>query len=175
MPSLARGLAAIRLPRRRVAASVADVARPPGCRASARRCLHTLSALGYATASGGRYATPAILAGQAYCRRRASPAWPSRCSSAYPTSYESSSVAVLDGEEITHRARGRPSHPRDQPRVGKPPPAACTSMGRVLLAAAGDADDRAVSSGVKLPRSPPAITDKPALAAESEAVRAQGY
>ena len=148
MLSLARGLAAIRaFGDGGSQLSVADVARLAGLsRASARRCLHTLSVLGYATASGGRYElTPAILTlGQAYLSsmsvaRVAQPVL-ERVSDEL---HESSSVAVLDGEEIVYVARAAARRILAiSLEVGSRLPAACTSMGRVLLAAA-DADDRA--------------------------------
>jgi len=182
MLSLARGLAAIRAFRDGGSQlSVADVARLAGLsRASARRCLHTLSVLGFATASGGRYElTPAILTlGQAYLSstsvaRVAQPVL-ERVSDQL---HESSSVAVLDGEEIVYVARAAARRILAiSLEVGSRLPAACTSMGRVLLAAA-DADERArFLRRVKLPRyTARTITDKAALAAELDAVRAQGY
>src|SRR5262245_13672773 len=70
MLSLARGLTVIRaFGDGRSQLSVADVARHTQLsRAAARRCLHTLCVLGYATGRGGAYElTPAILAlGYAY-------------------------------------------------------------------------------------------------------------
>ncbi len=182
MLSLARGLAAIRAfgggePQ----LSVADVARLAGLsRASARRCLHTLTVLGYATVANGRYElAPAILTlGQAYLSsmsvaRVAQPVL-ERVSEEL---HESSSVAVLDGDEIVYVARAAARRILAiSLAVGSRLPAACTSMGRVLLAAA-DADDRArFLRRVKLPRyTARTITDKATLAAELDAVRAQGY
>jgi IclR family pca regulon transcriptional regulator len=182
MLSLARGLATIRAfgggsPQ----LSVTDVARLTGLsRASARRCLHTLSVLGYAVVAGGRYElTPAILTlGQAYLSsmsvaRIAQPVL-ERVSEEL---HESSSVAVLDGEEIVYVARAAARRILAiSLAVGSRLPAACTSMGRVLLAAA-DADDRArFLRRVKLTRyTARTITDRQALAAELESVRQQGY
>jgi IclR family pca regulon transcriptional regulator len=182
MLSLARGLAAIRAfgggdPQ----LSVADVARIAGLsRASARRCLHTLTVLGYAAAANGRYElTPAILTlGEAYLSsmsvaRVAQPVL-ERVSEEL---HESSSVAVLDGDEIVYVARAAARRILAiSLAVGSRLPAACTSMGRVLIANA-DADDRArFLRRVKLPRyTERTITDKTALAAELDAVRAQGY
>jgi IclR family pca regulon transcriptional regulator len=182
MLSLARGLAAIRaFGGGDAQLSVADVARRAGLsRASARRCLHTLSVLGYATAANGRYElTPAILQlGEAYLSsasvaRAAQPVL-ERVSEEL---HESSSVAVLDGDEIVYVARAAARRILAiSLAVGSRLPAACTSMGRVLLAAA-DVDDRArVLRRVKLTRyTARTITDKAALAAELDAVRAQGY
>jgi IclR family pca regulon transcriptional regulator len=182
MLSLARGLAAIRAFGHGAShLSVADVARIAGLsRASARRCLHTLSQLGYATSSGGRYElTPAILTlGQAYLSsmsvaRVAQPVL-ERVSDEL---HESSSVAVLDGDEIVYVARAAARRILAiSLEVGSRLPAACTSMGRVLLAAA-DPDERArFLARVALPGyTTRTITDPAALAAELDAVRAQGY
>ena len=160
---------------------MADVARLAGLsRASARRCLHTLTVLGYATLANGRYElTPAILTlGQAYLSsmsvaRVAQPVL-ERVSEEL---HESSSVAVLDGDEIVYVARAAARRILAiSLEVGSRLPVACTSMGRVLLAAQ-DAEERArVLRRVKLPRyTARTITDKGALAAELDAVRAQGY
>jgi PcaR/PcaU/PobR family beta-ketoadipate pathway transcriptional regulator len=169
MLSLARGLAAIRAFGGGASQlSVADVARIAGLsRASARRCLHTLSVLGYATAAGGRYElTPSILTlGQAYLSstsvaRVAQPVL-ERVSDEL---HESSSVAVLDGDEIVYVARAAARRILAiSLEVGSRLPAACTSMGRVLLAAQ-DPDERArVLRRVKLPRyTARTITDKAA-------------
>src|SRR5262245_50170311 len=110
MLSFARGLSAIRaFGEGKPELTVAEVAKLTGLpRASARRCLHTLMVLGYATTTDGRYElTPAILTlGQAYVgsaniARVAQPIL-ERLSARLD---ESSSVAVLDGEEIVYVAR----------------------------------------------------------------------
>jgi IclR family pca regulon transcriptional regulator len=182
MLSLARGLATIRaFGAGGSQLSVADVARLTGLpRASTRRCLHTLATLGYATATGGRYElTPAILTlGEAYLSsmsvaRVAQPVL-ERVSEEL---HESSSVAVLDGDEIVYVARAAARRILAiSLAVGSRLPAACTSMGRVLLAAA-DAEDRGrFLRRVKLPRyTARTITDKSVLTAELDAVRMQGY
>ena len=182
MLSLARGLAAIRcFGDGRAQLAVTDVARLTGLsRASARRCLHTLEVLGYAAAANGRYElTPAILSlGQAYLAstsldRVAQPVL-ERVSDEL---HESSSVAVLDGDEIVYVARAAARRILSIGlSVGSRLPAACTSMGRVLLAAS-DAEARArFLRRAKLRRyTDRTITDRQLLAEELEAVRAQGY
>ena len=107
---------------------MAEVARLTGLpRASARRCLHTLTVLGYATTNAdGRYElTPAILTlGQAYSSstniaRIAQPIL-ERVSD---TLNESSSVAVLDNDENRlHRSRGDAAHPVRQSLGRQPAP-----------------------------------------------------
>ena len=182
MLSLARGLAAVRaFGAGGSQLTAADVARVTGLpRASARRCLHTLSVLGYASGIDGRYElTPAILTlGQAYLgsvavARAAQPIL-ERLSDQL---HESSSVAVLDGDEIVYVARAAARRILSVSlSVGSRLPAACTSMGRVLLAST-DADARArFVKRVKLPRyTDRTITDRHALSAALDAVRAQGY
>src|SRR6185503_13920031 len=64
MQSLARGLDVLRaFGGGRAQLSIGDVARVTGLsRAAARRCLYTLTTLGYATSADGRYElTPAVL------------------------------------------------------------------------------------------------------------------
>jgi IclR family transcriptional regulator, pca regulon regulatory protein len=182
MLSLARGLSAVRaFGEGRSQLTVADVARLTGfSRASARRCLHTLSVLGYASASGGRYElTPSILAlGQAYLgsvavARAAQPVL-ERVSEEL---HESSSVAVLDGDDIVYVARAAARRILSvRLWVGSRLPAACTSMGRVLLAGADDEARARYLRRVKLRRyTGRTITDRRALGAALDAVRAQGY
>ena len=182
MQSFARGLATIRAFGDGASQlSVAEVARLTGVsRASARRCLHTLAVLGYAVTTGARYElTPAILTlGHAYLSsitvaRVAQPVL-ERVSQAL---HESSSVAVLDGDEIVYVARAAaPRILAISLTVGSRLPAACTSMGRVLLAAAGDDERARFLRRVKLPRhTARTIADKRALGAELDVVRRQGY
>jgi len=183
MLSLARGLSAIRaFGGGRAQLTVAEVARRTGLsRASARRCLHTLSVLGYATGANGRYElTPAILTlGQAYLSsatvaRVAQPVL-ERVSDEL---HESSSVAVLDGDEIVYIARAAAARRilSIGLSVGSRLPASCTSMGRVLLAATDAAARARYLRAVKLhAHTERTITSKQALAMELEAVRAQGY
>ena len=182
MLSLARGLKVIRaFGAGRSQLTVSDVARLTGLsRASARRCVHTLTVLGYAAVIDGRYElTPAILAlGQAYLSsmsvaRVAQPIL-ERLSEELN---ESSSVAVLDGDEIVYVARAAVRRILSiSLAVGSRLPAPCTSMGRVLLAAADPAARTQLLRRVKLQRyTEHTITDRKVLAAELEAIRRQGY
>lgn len=182
MLSFARGLMAIRaFGEGQAALSVGQVAKLSGLpRTSARRCLHTLVVLGYATAAGGRYAlTPAMLAlGQAYLTstsvaRVAQPIL-ERVSEALD---ESSSVAVLDGQEIVYVARAATRRILSvNLSVGSRLPAACTSMGRVLVAALED-DARAkfLRRATLHQYTDRTITDRAALAAELDKVARQGF
>jgi IclR family pca regulon transcriptional regulator len=183
MLSFARGLSAIRaFGEGKSELTVADVARLTGLpRASARRCLHTLTVLGYATTTaGGRYElTPTILTlGQAYLSsttiaRIAQPVL-ERVSD---TLNESSSVAVLDDEEIVYIARAATRRILSVNLfVGSRLPVACTSMGRVLLAAL-EPDTRAkFVKRVKLRQyTERTLTDRHALAAELDKVARQRF
>src|SRR5262245_9459869 len=177
MLSLARGLSAIRaFGAGRSQLTVAEVAELTGLpRASARRCLHTLSVLGYATSANGRYdLTPAILTlGEAYLSsvtvaRVAQPIL-ERLSDDL---HEPSSVAVLDGDEIGYVARAAARRILSvNLAVGSRLPAFCTSMGRVLLAAADPATRTRYLRSVKLRQyTERTIATKQALAAELDAV-----
>jgi IclR family pca regulon transcriptional regulator len=182
MLSLARGLSAIRAfgdgQSQLTVSEVARLTRLP--RASARRCLHTLAVLGYAARSNGRYElTPAILTlSQAYLSstdlaRLAQPVL-ERISD---TLHESSSIAVLDGDEIVYIARAATRRILSiNLSVGSRLPAACTSMGRVLIAAMDDEARARYLRRLRLRRyTDRTITDKAALAAELDEVRAQGF
>lgn len=186
MLSFARGLSAIRaFGEGRSKLTVAEVSRLTGLpRASARRCLHTLIVLGYATTNAdGRFElTPAILTlGQAYLSstniaRIAQPIL-ERVSD---TLNESSSVAVLDPndhEEIVYIARAATRRILSiNLSVGSRLPAACTSMGRVLIAGLDDDARAKFLARVTLqPYTDRTITDRRALAAELDAVARNGF
>src|SRR5262245_1863449 len=110
MLSLARGLAVIRaFGEGKPQLSIREVALATGVsRAAARRCLHTLITLGYATGADGLYElTPATLSlasnylGSTSVARVAQPIL-ERVSAQL---HESSSVAVLDGDDIVYVPR----------------------------------------------------------------------
>ena len=182
MLSLARGLSVIRaFGDGRARLSIADVARATGLsRAAARRCLYTLSTLGYATATAGVFElTPAVLTlGYSYLSsaslaRVAQPIL-ERVSEDL---HESSSLAVLDGDEIVYIARAATKRILSIGlNVGSRLPAACTSMGRVLLANA-DAGVRArfLARARLVAHTPRTIVDPTELGAELDRVRAAGY
>ena len=180
--ALARGLAVIRaFGEGRADLSIADVARCTGLsRAAARRCLHTLSVLGYAGGADGKYSlTPRILAlGYAYLgstpvARVAQPI----LERVAERLHESSSLAVLDGHDIVYVARAATRRILSIGlSVGSRLPADCTSMGRVLLAFADDPERGRFLARVKLVRhTPRTIVDKHELRAELDRVRTAGY
>lgn len=189
MLSLARGLAAMRAiadegPR----LSIGDVARiTKVSRAAAGRCLHTLKALGYVSASKGAYElTPMVLSLASNYLARA----PGRFGAAAIAQIaqpilqelskqlnESASVAVLDDDEIVYVARAAARRILSiELEVGSRLPAACTSMGRVLLAHLEDDVRSRYLSRLKLHAyTPYTIVNKAELKSELDKVRAEGY
>src|SRR6476659_3585838 len=140
MLSLARGLAVIRaFGEGKPQLSIREIALATGfSRAAARRCLHTLITLGYASGNDGLYElTPATLSlasnylGSSSIARLAQPVL-ERVSHQL---HESSSVAVLDGDDIVYVARAAVKRILSIGlAVGSRLPAATTSLGRVLIA-----------------------------------------
>lgn len=149
-------------------------------RATARRCLLTLSELGYADYDGKFFSlTPKIL--------RIGHAWLS--ATPLPVLLQphldqlservghSASASILDGSEIVYIARAA------QKRVmsinlmpGSRLPAYSASMGRVLLAALSDAEVDAILAASQLKaHTPRTLTDPISLKAEIGRVRVQGY
>jgi IclR family pca regulon transcriptional regulator len=89
-------------------------------------------------------------------------------------------MAILDGGDILYIERCRSSHPGQREidldlHVGSRLPAYCTSMGKVLLAFLSDDERSDVLRPINLAeRGPNTITDRAALLAELERVRATG-
>lgn len=149
-------------------------------RATVRRCLLTLTELGYADYDGKFFtltqkilrlghaylsATPLPLVIQPYLDQLSEKAG------------QSASASVLDGTEIVYIARAA------QKRVmsinlspGSRLPAYCASMGRVLLAALPETEARAVVDRTdRRANTPLTKTDPDILMDELRRVRAQGY
>jgi IclR family pca regulon transcriptional regulator len=160
MTSLARGLAVIRaFTQQRRHLTIAQLSQRTGIpRAAVRRCLYTLSKLGYVVADEARgYSLrPGILAlGHAYLSSTplATMVQPllDHISDAL---HESSSMAVLDSDEILYIARSTTTTRlmSIDLGIGSRLPAYCSSMGRVLLAGLSEADLDAYLSRVSLTR-----------------------
>jgi IclR family pca regulon transcriptional regulator len=160
MTSLARGLAVIRaFTQQRRHLTIAQLSQRTGIpRAAVRRCLYTLGKLGYAVADEARgYSLrPGILAlGHAYLSSTplAAMAQPllDHISDAL---HESSSMAVLDSDEILYVARSTTTTRlmSIDLGIGSRLPAYCSSMGRVLLAALPEGELDAYLSRVNLTR-----------------------
>lgn len=161
--------------------TIADVARATDLsRAAARRCLLTLTSIGYAEFDGKFFRlTPRVL--------RLGYAWLS--STALPKlvqpflerlseeTHESSSASLLDGHEIVYIARSAQRRIMSVGlSVGSRLPAFCTSMGRVLLAALDPEEARArILAGRPSPLTPHTVTEIEPLMAKLVEVRAQGH
>lgn len=161
--------------------TIADVARATDLsRAAARRCLLTLTKIGYAEFDGKFFRlTPRVL--------RLGYAWLS--STALPQliqpflerlseeTHESSSASLLDGHEIVYIARSAQRRIMSVGlSVGSRLPAFCSSMGRVLLAARSPDEARAlILAGKPRARTPRTVTEPAALMTILAQVRAQGH
>jgi len=180
--SLEKGLAVIEaFDTRRPRLTLADVAKLTGItRAAARRYLRTLTRLGYAEFDGRFFSlTPRILRlGYAYLSSASIPArlQPFLENISEETG-ESSSAAMLDGDEIVYIARSATRRIMSIGLgVGSRLPAYCTSLGRALLAYQPEAEIEAYLDRVSLaPRTRFTITEAEKLRAVLLAVREQGY
>lgn len=182
MTGLARGLAVIEtFSQERPRQSISEVAQASGLdRATARRCLLTLAQEGYAHWDGKYFTlTPRVLRlGTACLASMPLPQLVQPYLDELSDSLgESSSVSILDGDEIVYIARAA------QRRVmsialmpGARLPAYCTSMGRVLLAALPEAEARIRLGAAPLPaRTDQTLTDPEAILLALKRVRAEGF
>jgi IclR family pca regulon transcriptional regulator len=180
--SLDRGLAVIRaFDADNPDLTLSDVARITGLnRASARRFLHTLVELGYVRSDGRLFSLrPKILElGYAYLSSLSLPevAMP-HLEQLVERVHESSSVSVLDGDEVVYVARVPTRRiMRIAIAVGTRFPAYATSMGRVLLAGQSDQWlDGYLASVTLRAITPHTIADVARLRAELARVRRDGY
>jgi IclR family transcriptional regulator, pca regulon regulatory protein len=161
--------------------TLSDVARRTGLtRAAARRFLLTLTDLGYVRSDGKQFAlTPRILElGYAYLSSLSLPeiAEPHLERLAAEVR-ESSSVSVLDGDEIVYVGRVPTSRiMRVSINVGTRFPAYATSMGRVLLAALPDDELHAYLARADIrPLTARAIANPEDLREELLRIREQGW
>jgi IclR family pca regulon transcriptional regulator len=161
--------------------TLSDVAKLTGItRAAARRYLLTLTRLNYADFDG-RYFTlsPRILRlGYAYLSSASLSArvqpFLEQISEA---TGESSSAAILDGDDIVYIARSATRRIMSIGLgVGSRLPAYCTSLGRAILAYQPEEAIEAYLRRVRMEaRTPKTVTDKTEFRAVLEATRAQGY
>jgi IclR family transcriptional regulator, pca regulon regulatory protein len=180
--SLARGLSVIRaFDDEHTDLTLSEVARITDLpRAVARRFLHTLVELGYMRTDGRRFALrPKILElGYAYLSSMTLPeiAMP-HLEQLVEKVHESSSVSVLDGDEVVYVARVPTKRIMTVAiSVGTRFPAYATSMGRVLLA--GQADqwlDGFLTSTELRPLTSRTITEPGRMRRELARVREQGW
>lgn len=161
--------------------TIADVARMTGLtRATARRCLITLSRLGYAATDGRLFTlTPRVLRlGYAYLSSTPLTAMlQSALERLSEQIGESASASVLDGSEIVYVARAATKRIMSVGlAIGARLPAHCTSMGRVLLAALPEDEARRRIEATPRPAlTARTVTDVGAIMARLAAARADGY
>jgi len=180
--SLARGLTVIEAFQERPdGVTVGDVAMRTGLsRAAVRRLLITLEALGYASHAGQVYrlSSRVLRLGFSFLSSNSLPGLaPPILEEITAAIHESSSLSVLEGDEIVYLARSATRRVMSVGlSIGSRLPAYCTSMGRVLLAGLPAAERAARVERVELKGlTPRTITDKGSFKAELERVRGQGY
>lgn len=180
--ALARGLAVLKaFDEEHARLTLSDVARRVDLpRASARRALLTLQALGYVESEGRLFRlSPQVLTlARAYLASSPVP----RVAQGFlenvsETLGESCSLSILHGEEVIYIARSTRKRIGSLHRdVGAHLPAHCTSMGRVLLAALPDAELDKFLAEVRLQSfTPYTVTDKAELRQILEKTRRNGY
>jgi IclR family transcriptional regulator, pca regulon regulatory protein len=183
MTSLARGLLVIRaFSRRPLRLSISHLSKRTGLsRASVRRCVHTLSKLGFAGSDDGRnfYLRPRILTlGYSYLSSMplATAAQPILDQLSQILN-ESCSIALPDGSDIVIVARANSARiMATDLGVGTRLPAFCTSKGRVLLANLSPEELESALPTVEFTR----YTDRTVTSVEKlrqilTAVREEGY
>jgi IclR family transcriptional regulator, pca regulon regulatory protein len=180
--SLEKGLAVIEaFDASRPRLTLTDVAKLTGItRAAARRYLRTLTKLNYADFDGRYFSlSPRILRlGYAYLSSTSlSLRLQPFLEKISEETGESSSAAVLDGDDIVYIARSATRRIMSIGLgVGSRLPAYCTSLGRAILAYQSPGEIEAYLERVKLePKTPKTITRKSDLLAALEAVRRQGF
>jgi IclR family pca regulon transcriptional regulator len=170
MTSLARGLAVLRcFADHARPMTIAEASRRTGLsRAAVRRCLHTLTVLGYAAQQDQSYVLrpKALALGYAYLSSstlamRAQPL----LDALRDDLHESCSLGVIEEDEVYYVARAEVSRIMSIAlRVGSRLPLYCTSMGRVLLAGRPRTDQEAYLRRAPLARhTPETVTDPAAL------------
>ncbi len=183
MTSLARGLTVLEaFAQEMPQMTISQLSNKTGLsRAAVRRCLYTLSKLGYAGAEDGqRYSLrPKMLTlSHTYTvsNTLASAAQPilERMSEQH---HESFSVATLDGDEIVYIARSQVQRVMSVDlHVGSRLPAFCTSMGRVLIASQPpDVVEKYLERVVLKPYTPKTVNSVDKLKMMLRNVRRNGY
>src|SRR5438270_5271751 len=183
MTSLARGLLVIQsFSPQTPQMTISQLAAKTGLsRAAVRRCLYTLTKLGFAgIEDGSRYALrPRMLTlSNSYSASNSlsTAAQPilERMSAALRESF---SVATLDGDDIVYIARSTVSRVMsDDLHIGSRLPAYCTSMGRVLLAyLPAEQLEHYLARVVLTPHTPRTITSLDKLRLALRNVRRHGY
>lgn len=182
MSAFARGLAVIRaFSDASKALTIAQISQRTSIpRAAVGRCLHTLRQLGYVEAELNNFSLrPTVLAfGHAYLSSAPLLLGAQPCLDRVSrTLGESCSLAVLDENEVLYLARSAASRVMSVSLgAGARLPAYCTSLGRVLLAYAGDDEiERYLAQVPLVARTALTVTDPAALRALLLRVRHEGY
>lgn len=161
--------------------TISDVSGITGLtRASARRILLTLAALGYVRQEGNAFSltSRSLAIGHSYLNASGLGDIVSRRIAELSSElHESVSAAVLDGHEIVYIARSSATKIMQvRISIGTRFPAAITSMGRVMLADLNDADLEVLLAKHPVEQlTPKTKTNRDALVAEIRAVRTQGH
>jgi IclR family transcriptional regulator, pca regulon regulatory protein len=183
MTSLARGLAVIQaFSQRRHHLTISQVSTTTGLsRAAVRRCLYTLSKLGFAGSDDNRhfFLRPRILAlGHSYISSMplATAAQPVLEHISHLL-HESCSIATLDGVDIVYIARANVTRIMSiDLGVGSRLPAFCTSMGRAILANLPPGELESVLARVEFKRyTERTITNPAKLTQALRQIRRDGY
>jgi IclR family pca regulon transcriptional regulator len=180
--SLARGLKVIEsFDGNKDGITVADAARHTGLsRAAVRRLLITLEMLGYAESRGRAYRLRSRVLGLGFSFISST----SLIAAAQPvldhiaeTIHESSSMSVLDGDDIVYVARSSVHRVMSVDlSIGSRLPAYCTSMGRVLVAGLPDQELARFLERIRpKARTPKTVTNKSQLREMIIRVRRTGY
>lgn len=182
MTSLARGLAVLQaFSDARKPQTIASISQKTGIpRAAVRRCLHTLRALGYVDAELNNYSLrPKVLAlGYSYLSSTPLTAAAQPClNNISRTLNESSSLAILDEDEVLYVARAANSRVMSVAlNAGSRLPAYCTSLGRVMLAQLPpDQLDAYFARTTLLPKTERTVVDATQLRAILAHVRSEGF
>jgi IclR family pca regulon transcriptional regulator len=185
MTSLARGLAVLRaFSHQRPNQSISHLSLRTGIpRAAVRRCLHTLARLGYVGHDADRktFALRAKVLTLGFAHLSSTPF----AALAQPVLdavserlHESSSLAVLEGDEVVYVVRSKTARRimSVDLGVGSRLPAYCTSLGRVLLAGLETAQLQAYLARVPLVRyTQHTLSGKEKVRHAVDLVRRQGY
>lgn len=161
--------------------TIAEVAQAVGLsRAAARRCLLTLTHLGYTDYDGKffRLTVHTMRLGYAYLSSTTMPQiLQTFVDRLYEETQESSSAATLDGNEMVYVARAAVKRILSiNVNVGTRLPLFCTSLGRVLLASLDSADaERRLASAHRPEYTEHTITSIPQLRLQLAQVRSNGY
>lgn len=182
MGGLAKGLLVIEtFTAERPRQSIAEVSAASGLdRATARRCLLTLAHVGYADYDGKYFTlTPRVLRlGTACLATMPLPKMVQPLLDQLSGDLrESSSVSILDGQDIVYVARAAQRKVMSVSLMpGSRLPAFCTSMGRVLLASMPDAAAlQLLMMSSLVQRTRYTLTDPEAIMSELQRIRVNGY